>query len=87
MKNKAKLINVKIPEYWVETTEDYSKFKYRAIYLNSIGLKVKYKEIGCYRSKSEDPQMRCYRYHNRYSAVFWIGKRPTKFIEENKIKD
>ena len=27
MKNKAKLININIPEYWVEVADDYHEFK------------------------------------------------------------
>jgi len=36
MKNKAKLINVKIPEYWVEVADDYHEFKNIEYLLNKI---------------------------------------------------
>ena len=75
MKNKAKLINVKIPEYWVEVADDYHEFKNIEYLLNKIGInrKIKYQELGFYNG--------C------YNADFWIGKKPIDFILENIIED
>jgi len=75
MKNKAKLINVKISEYWVEVADDYHEFKNIEYLLNKIGInrKIKYQELGFYNG--------C------YNAVFWIGKKPIDFILENIIED
>ena len=70
-KTKVKLVNVKIPEYWIETADDYHAFKYVAWYLNKIGIKTKHEEVGFY--------------DGGYKAVFWVGKKPVDFIKENTI--
>ena len=84
MKNKVKLVNIKIPEYWIERATDYHEFDVIAYNLNRVGIKVKYEELGCFRDKSENHE--CLSYYATYKAVFWIGKKPTDFIKENKIK-
>lgn len=73
MKNKAKLINVKIPEYWFETADDYHEFKDRAYHYKNLGIKAEHEEVGYYGG--------C------YNAVFWIGKKPIDFILENRIEE
>jgi hypothetical protein len=75
MKNKAKLININIPEYWVEVADDYHEFENIEYRLNKIGInrKIKYVELGFYNGV--------------YNAVFWIGKKPTDFILENSIEN
>jgi hypothetical protein len=62
-------ITITIPRYWQTTARDYHEFKNMAYYYEEAGLKVKYEEIGC----SGD-----------YYAIFWIGKKPTKIINEAK---
>jgi hypothetical protein len=85
MKNKAKLINIKIPEYWIETAMDYHEFENIAYNLNRIGINIKYEEIGRFRDRPESRE--CYELYATYNykAVFWIGKKPVDFIKENKI--
>ena len=72
---KVKLVDVKIPEYWIETAYDYHEFKSIVYRLNKIGInrKIKYVELGFYNGV--------------YNAVFWIGKKPTDFILENSIEN
>jgi hypothetical protein len=77
MKTKAKLVKFKfivnVPEYWIETADDYHEFEDRVYHYNKIGINVKYEEVGFY--------------NGGYNAVFWIGKKPVDFIKENKIKN
>ena len=73
MKNKVKLVDVKIPEYWIETADDYHEFDIVKYDYKKFGIKVKYQELGFYNSV--------------YNAVFWIGKKPTDFILENSIEN
>jgi len=70
-KNKAKLVDVKIPEYWIEVVDDYHEFKSIQQYLNNIGIKVKYEEVG---------------YSEGYQAVFWHKEKPNRFIEETRME-
>jgi hypothetical protein len=62
-------ITITIPRYWQTTARDYHEFKNMAYYYEEAGLKVDYEEVGC----SGD-----------YYAIFWIGKKPTKIINEAK---
>jgi hypothetical protein len=77
MKNKAKLVKFKfivnVPEYWIETANDYHEFESVKYDYKKLGINVKYEEVGCFKG--------------RYMAVFWIGKKPVDFIKENKIKN
>lgn len=73
MNTKVKLVSVKIPEYWMQSADDYHEFKTIIYYYNKIGIKVKYEEVGFYGGS--------------YNAVFWIGKKPINFIKENKMED
>jgi len=75
MKNKVKLVKfiVNVPEYWIETANDYHEFDIVKYDYKKFGIKVKYQELGFYNSV--------------YNAVFWIGKKPTDFILENSIEN
>jgi len=77
MKTKAKLVKFKfivnVPEYWIETADDYHEFESVKYDYKKLGINVKYEEVGCFKG--------------RYMAVFWIGKKPVDFIKENKIKN
>ena len=77
MKTKAKLVKFKfivnVPEYWIETADDYLEFESVKYDYKKFGINVKYQEVGFY--------------NGGYNAVFWIGKKPVDFIKENKIKN
>ena len=77
MKNKVKLVKFKfivnVPEYWIETADDYHEFESVKYDYKKLGINVKYEEVGFY--------------NGGYNAVFWIGKKPVDFIKENKIKN
>ena len=77
MKTKAKLVKFKfivnVPEYWIETADDYHEFESVKYDYKKFGIKVKYEEVGFY--------------NGGYNAVFWIGKKPIDFILENIIED
>ena len=74
-KNKVNLVDVQIPEYWIETADDYHVFKNIVYRLNKIGInrKIKYQELGFYDGV--------------YNAVFWVGKKPIDFILENIVEN
>ena len=69
MKNKVKLVKfiVNVPEYWIETANDYHEFESVKYDYKKFGIKVKYEEVGFY--------------NGGYNAVFWIGKKPVDFIK------
>ena len=73
MKNKVKLVKfivkfiINVPEYWIETADDYHEFESVKYDYKKFGIKVKYEEVGFY--------------NGAYNAVFWIGKKPVDFIK------
>ena len=69
---KAKYVSVKIPQYWIDTSKERYVFEAFVIFYKTIGLKVKFEEI----------------WHDgtEMIAVFWIGKKPIKYINVLKEK-
>lgn len=55
--------------YWTLTVDDYHTFKCAVVYYKAAGIDAKYEEVGC---------------NGQYEAVFWVGKKPTKHIEQRK---
>lgn len=68
-KHKAPKVNVDINQYWVVETEDYHEFGWNEINYKKAGLDVEYEEVG---------------WNREYVAVFWVGERPTEYIEKYK---
>lgn len=66
---KAKTITKSVPEYWLVGVDDYHHFDYILEKYKIILPTVKYEEAG---------------YDTEYVAVFWIGRKPTEYI--NNIK-
>jgi len=60
---------MKHKQYWSLIVDDYHTFKDAVFYYKSAGLNVKFEEVGC---------------NGQYEAVFWVGKKPTKYIEQRK---
>ncbi len=50
MKTKAKLVKFKfivnVPEYWIETADDYHEFESVKYNYKKFGINVKYEEVG-----------------------------------------
>lgn len=64
---KAPLINIQIPQYWLEKAGDYHEFINIKDTLRNIGIPVFYEE--------ED-------FNGEYRAIFWIGEKPTQIIKK-----
>lgn len=63
-------INVNIPNYWLVGANDYHEFDNMLENYKIILPQVKYEEVGFYGGY--------------YESVFWIGKKPTAFINKTK---
>ncbi len=60
---------MKHKQHWSLIVGDYHTFKEAIVYYKAAGINVKYEEVGC---------------NGQYEAVFWVGKKPTKYIEQRK---
>lgn len=68
-KQKTPKLNVDINQYWIVEADDYHEFRWVKSYYKQAGIDVEYDELGC---------------DGQYIAIFWIGERPTEYIEKYK---
>lgn len=62
--------SVSIKSYWILNASDYHVFDIAKQHYKAAGLDVKFEEVGC---------------NGQYNAVFWVGKKPIKYIKSIKM--
>ena len=62
-------VKIEVNKYWLVDVEDYHEFGHLEIFYKKTGIDVKYEELG---------------YDRNYIAIFWIGERPSEYIEGYK---
>lgn len=60
---------MKHKQYWTLTVGDYHNFDDAVACYKAAGIDAKFEEVGC---------------STEYEAVFWVGKKPSKYIEQRK---
>ncbi len=62
--------SISIKPYWILNASDYHVFNIAQQHYKAAGLDVKFEEVGC---------------NGQYNAVFWVGKKPIKYIKSLKL--
>lgn len=68
---QTKYVHKKVPAYWLVGVDDYHEFNYILDKYRIFLPSIQYEELG---------------HGYEYVAVFWIGRKPTEYINKLKLE-